>query len=61
MAITKRSDKGSALTYQEMDDNFDAIALPVLQARDQLVQKAICVLTLHLNNLKVSKVLFGLA
>jgi len=26
MAITKRSDKGSALTYNEMDDNFDAIA-----------------------------------
>ena len=26
MSITKRSDKGSALTYQEMDDNFDAIA-----------------------------------
>ena len=26
MAITKRGDKGSALTYQEMDDNFDAIA-----------------------------------
>jgi hypothetical protein len=26
MAITKRSDKGSALTYTEMDDNFDAIA-----------------------------------
>ena len=26
MAITKRSDKGSALTYDEMDDNFDAIA-----------------------------------
>jgi hypothetical protein len=25
MAITKRGDKGSALTYQEMDDNFDAI------------------------------------
>ena len=26
MAITKRGDKGSALTYDEMDDNFDAIA-----------------------------------
>ena len=26
MAITKRGDKGSALTYNEMDDNFDAIA-----------------------------------
>ena len=26
MSITKRSDKGSALTYNEMDDNFDAIA-----------------------------------
>ena len=26
MAITKRNDKGSALTYDEMDDNFDAIA-----------------------------------
>jgi hypothetical protein len=26
MAITKRSDKGSALTYNEMDDNFDAVA-----------------------------------
>ena len=26
MAITKRGDKGSALTYTEMDDNFDAIA-----------------------------------
>ena len=26
MAIIKRGDKGSALTYNEMDDNFDAIA-----------------------------------
>ena len=26
MSITKRSDKGSALTYNEMDANFDAIA-----------------------------------
>lgn len=26
MAITKRIDKGSSLTYQEMDDNIDAIA-----------------------------------
>jgi len=26
MSITKRNDKGSALTYDEMDDNFDAIA-----------------------------------
>lgn len=26
MAITKRGDKGSALTYGEMDGNFDAIA-----------------------------------
>jgi hypothetical protein len=26
MSITKRTDKGSALTYDEMDDNFDAIA-----------------------------------
>ena len=26
MAVTKRGDKGSSLTYQEMDDNFDAIA-----------------------------------
>jgi len=26
MAIIKRNDKGSALTYDEMDDNFDAIA-----------------------------------
>jgi len=26
MAITKRGDKGSSLTYQEMDDNFEAIA-----------------------------------
>ena len=26
MAVTKRSTKGSALTYTEMDDNFDAIA-----------------------------------
>lgn len=26
MAITKRGDKGSSLTYNEMDDNFEAIA-----------------------------------
>ena len=26
MAVTKRSTKGSALTYTEMDDNLDAIA-----------------------------------